>query len=416
MRETIPLQDFRAQYESIRTDVALALAEVLERQDFVLGREVTQLEQEMARLCGTRYAVACASGSDALLLALMALDVAAGDEVLVPTFTFFATAGAVARLGARPVFTDIDPRTFNLSPDSVERIAARHSKIKAAIPVDLFGQVADFDSLATRLPANLPLIEDAAQAILAKAGARAARAGSFGRIGCFSFYPTKNLGAYGDAGLLTTDDEALAGRLRRLRVHGGHDRYFHDEVGINSRLDTLQAAVLLVKLRRLETWTLARETAAARYNQAFAEAGLSCPGNVYPGKEYPVVAPAADERCEVRGARCEEPAALPSNLEPRTANLSPGRHVRHVYHQYTTRALDRDRLRAFLDAEGIRSAVFYPLPLHLQKCFASLGGKPGDCPEAERAAQEVVSLPIFPEITAEQQQRVVETIARFYAR
>lgn len=380
----LPLHDLRAQYDSIRTEVALALADVLERQDFVLGREVGQLEEEIARLCGARCAVACASGSDALLLALMALDIQPGDEVLAPTFTFFATAGSVARRGARPVFVDIEPRSFNISPAAVEQAVARHPRVRAAIPVDLFGQIPDMEALRSRLPEGVPVIEDAAQAILAER--HGCRAGSLGRIGTFSFFPAKNLGGYGDGGMLATNDEALAERLRRLRVHGSKDAYYHDEVGFNSRLDTLQAAVLVVKSRRLEAWTAARVSAAERYTGLFAERGLAPPEAVHPTEERPVVLP----------------------------RFEPGPGHRHVFHQYTIRALDRDRLQVALDSEGIRTAIYYPLPLHLQRCFAYLGGKEGDCPEAERAAREVLSLPIFPEITEEQQQRVVMAIARFY--
>ncbi len=382
-RPFLPLHDFRAQYESIRSDVALAMAGVLERQDFVLGREVAELEQEMARACGTRCAVACASGSDALLLALMALDVRAGDEVLVPPFTFFATAGAAARLGARPVFVDIEPRSFNISAASLEEAARRHPAARAAIPVDLFGQIPDMDAIRAALP-GVPIIEDAAQAVLAEYGGR--RAGGHGRIATFSFFPSKNLGAFGDGGMMTTGDEALAERLRRLRVHGAAERYYHDEAGINSRLDTLQAAVLLVKLRRLEGWTAARQRAAERYAALFAEAGLVKDDVIYPSSGAPVVLP---------------------RVEP-----GPGR--RHVFHQYTIRALRRDALKATLEEQGIGSAIYYPLPLHLQKCFAGLGGKEGDCPEAERAAREVLSLPIFAEITGEQQRRVVDAIALFF--
>ena len=384
-KPVLPLHDLRAQYDSIRTEVALALADVLERQEFVLGREVRQLEEEMARLCGTRHAVACANGSDALLLALLALDVRAGDEVAVPSFTFVATAGAVARLGARPVFVDIEPRSFNMSPASLEQAVARHQKLRAAIPVELFGQIPDMRALRERLPEGVPIVEDAAQAILAERHGR--RAGGLGRIGTFSFYPAKNLGGYGDGGMVVTDDDALAARLRRLRVHGSTDSYYHEEVGLNSRLDTLQAAVLLVKLRHLEAWTAARERAAERYTRLLAESGLAQAATLFPSDEHPVVVPAAE----------------------------PGG-GRHVFHQYTIRALDRDRLHLALEAAGIRTAIYYPLPLHLQRCFASLGGKEGDCPEAERAAREVLSLPIFPEITDEQQQRVVAAIAAFFRR
>ena len=384
-KPVLPLHDLRAQYDSIRTEVALALADVLERQEFVLGREVRQLEEEMARLCDTRHAVACANGSDALLLALLALDVRAGDEVAVPSFTFVATAGAVARLGARPVFVDIEPRSFNISPEALEQAVVRHPELRAVIPVDLFGQIPDMEALRQRLPEGVPIVEDAAQAILAVRHGR--RAGGLGRMGTFSFYPAKNLGGYGDGGMVVTDDDALAARLRRLRVHGSTDSYYHEEVGLNSRLDTLQAAVLLVKLRHLEAWTAARERAAERYTRLFAERGLAQAAALYPSEERPVVVP----------------------------GVAPGS-GRHVFHQYTIRALDRDRLHLALEAEGIRTAIYYPLPLHLQRCFAVLGGKEGDCPEAERAAREVLSLPIFPEITDEQQQRVVTAIAAFFRR
>ena len=384
-KAVLPLHDLRAQYDSIRTEVALALADILERQEFVLGREVRQLEEEMARLCRIRYGVACANGSDALLLALLALDVRAGDEVAVPSFTFVATAGAVARLGARPVFVDVEPRSFNISPAALEQAVARHPKLRAVIPVDLFGQIPNMEGLRARLPEGVAVVEDAAQAILAER--HGSRAGSLGRMGTFSFFPAKNLGGYGDGGMVVTDDEPQAARLRRLRVHGSTDSYYHDEVGLNSRLDTLQAAVLLVKLRHLEAWTAARERAAERYTRLFVERGLAQAAALYPSDERPVVVPQA---------------------EPGVG--------RHVFHQYTIRALDRDRLHLALEAEGIRTAIYYPLPLHLQRCFASLGGKEGDCPEAERAAGEVLSLPIFSEITEEQQQRVVAAVAAFFRR
>ena len=388
-KPVLPLNDLRAQYDSIRTEVALALADVLERQEFVLGREVHQLEEEIARLCRSRHAVACANGSDALLLALLALDLRAGDEVAVPSFTFVATAGAVARLGGRPVLVDIEPRSFNMSPTALKQAVARHParqrKLRAVIPVDLFGQIPNMESLRECLPEGVAVVEDAAQAILAER--HGARAGSLGRIGTFSFYPAKNLGGYGDGGMVVTDDDAHAARLRRLRVHGSTESYYHEEVGFNSRLDTLQAAVLLVKLRHLEAWTAARERAAEQYTRLFVERGLAQAAAIYPSDERPVVVP---------------------GVEPSSG--------RHVFHQYTIRALDRDRLHLALEAEGIRTAIYYPLPLHLQRCFASLGGKEGDCPEAERAAREVLSLPIFPEITEEQQQRVVAGVAAFFRR
>lgn len=314
----------------------------------------------------------------------MALDVAAGDEVLVPTFTFFATAGAVARLGARPIFVDIEPGSFNISAGNVRRVLERHPRAKAAIPVDLFGEIPDWDEITAAMPAGTALIEDSAQAILAEYKGR--RAGSLGSMGCFSFFPAKNLGGYGDGGMLVTNDDGLADRLRRLRVHGGRERYFHDEVGFNSRLDTIQAAVLLVKLRRLAPWTSAREQAAAHYSKLFIDAGLACAGVLYPSREHPIVVP----------------------------HVQPGAARRHVFHQYTIRTLRRDELHAALDAAGIGTAIYYPLPLHLQRCFANLGGKTGDFPEAERATSEVLSLPIFPEITEDQQDRVVTAVRTFF--
>jgi dTDP-4-amino-4,6-dideoxygalactose transaminase len=362
----IPLVDLRGQHEELGEEMARALRYVLDRQDFILGREVTELESRLASLCGRRHAVACASGSDALLLAMMALGIGPGDEVIVPAFTFFATASCVTRVGARPIFADIDPATFNIDP------AKLTMKARAIIPVDLFGQVADMERLA---PAAGLMVEDAAQSILAARNGKPA--GSFGAVSTLSFYPTKNLSAAGDAGMLLTDDDEIAARARRLRAHGADKTYFHQEVGIVSRMATFQAAILLVKLERLASWTEQKIAAAAIYDRLFAGSGVTTP----------VVA---------------------------AGN-------RHVYHQYTIRVSGdkRDALRDHLRAAGIGSAVYYPLPLHLQPCFADLfaemGGRPGDLPESERASREVLSLPIYPRITPEQQERVVESVVRFLA-
>jgi dTDP-4-amino-4,6-dideoxygalactose transaminase len=329
------------------------------------------LEEALAEYCGAKYVVGCASGSDALLLALAALGVGAGDEVILPSFTFFATAGAVWRVGARPVFADIEPDSFNLDPRSVAECITPATR--AILPVHLFGQCADMAALtAIAREHGLHLIEDVAQAIGAELGGT--RAGSFGQIGCFSFYPTKNLGGCGDGGMMTTDDEALAARLRILRDHGQHPQYHHRLVGFNSRLDSLQAAALLVRLPHLETWAGQRTENARRYAEGFRAAGLA------------------------------ETFSLPRE--------APG--GRHVWNQYTIRAPGgyRDALKAAVAAAGVGTAVYYPIPLHLQECFAELGYRPGRLPETERAAREVLSLPIFPGLTEAESELVVRTIAQ----
>lgn len=353
----------------LREEFLEAMAAVIDSGRFLHGPEVKQLEDSVAALSGARHAIGCASGSDALLLALMALDIRCGDEVIVPSFTFFATASAVWRLGAKPVFVDIDPQTFNLDPLAVSR--AITPATKAIIPVHLFGQSADMDPLlAIARHTGVAVIEDAAQAI--GAAYKGHGVGSLGTIGCFSFYPTKNLGGFGDGGLLTTNDDRLAERLRLFAAHGMNPRYYHQVVGINSRLDTLQAAILNVKLRHLETWTAAREANAARYFQMFQRAGLS------------------------------EKLGLPTAAVP----------GRHVWNQFTVRVTggQRDAVRGQLAQRGIGSEIYYPVPLHLQQCFAPLGGKVGDLPHTERAAQEVLSLPIYPELTADEQYRVVDSL------
>ncbi|HEV2863481.1 MAG TPA: DegT/DnrJ/EryC1/StrS family aminotransferase [Pyrinomonadaceae bacterium] len=370
----VPLLDLQQQHYSLRDELRDAVGRVLDSQQFILGEDVRLLEEELARYSQTRYAVGCGSGSDALLLALMALDVKSGDEVVTTPFTFFATAGAVVRTGARPRFADIEHDTYNLDPARVEE--AMTERTRALMPVHLYGQCAATDHLsAIAERRGLPVVEDAAQAIGAEDRGR--RAGSLGAVGCFSFYPTKNLGAAGEAGLLTTNDENLAARLRRLRVHGGATEYHHDEVGFNSRLDTIQAAVLRVKLARLDGWSEARRDRAALYARLLEEAGLT---------EF---------------------------LTPPFVRED----ARHIFHQYVVRVrppASRDRLAEHLKSNGVGTKVYYPVPLHLQPCFADLGYRAGEFPESERAAQETLALPMFPELTREQQHYVVETLRDFF--
>jgi len=368
----VPLLDLRAQHATIRDEIVPKMMEIVESQLFILGAPVERLEQQVAELSHTKYAIGCASGTDALLLALRALDIGRGDEVITTPFTFFATAGTIHNAGATAVFVDIDPRTYNILPDAAG--AARNSKTKAVVPVDLFGQVAPIEQVMTALP-GIPMIEDAAQTI----GARRSidgewrMAGEIAAIGTFSFFPSKNLGGYGDGGMMVTQDERLATRLRRLRMHGGAKMYFHDEVGFNSRLDSLQAAILSAKLPHLAAWSAKRRENAAYYNAAFAEL-------------HDVVTP---------------------YVEP--ANES-------IFNQYTIRVERRDELQAFLKERGIGSAIYYPLPLHLQPCFAYLGYKEGQCPEAEKAAKQVLSLPIYPELTHSQLNEVIDAVRAFYGR
>jgi dTDP-4-amino-4,6-dideoxygalactose transaminase len=382
----VPFLDLRAQYAGLRDEIRAAVDAVFERQAFVLGEEVEALERELARYCEVRRAVGCASGSDALALALHALGVGPGDEVICPAFTFFATAGAVARLGARPVFADVDAATYTLDASAARAAAGRCRRLRAIVSVDLYGRPADLDALlALAREHAVPLVEDAAQAIGAR-DASGRRVGGRATVACFSFYPTKNLGGAGDGGLLTCDDEALADRLARLRVHGAVARYHHDEVGVNSRLDALQAAVLRVKLRRLEAWNAARRAHALRYDEAFAKAGARPSGVALAAGGLPLRFPA--------------PAAEPAES---------------VYHQYVIRvpALRRDALREHLAARGVGSDVYYPLGLHRQACFAELGYRDGDLPETDAAAREVLSLPIHPELRDEQREHVVASVLDF---
>lgn len=368
----VPLLDLKAQHARIRDEVLPALMRVVDDQLFILGAPVEHLETAIAELSRIRYAIGCASGTDALLLALRALDIGRGDEVVTTPFTFFATAGTVHNVGATPVFADIDPQTFNLS--AAHAAAAVTPRTKAVIPVDLFGQMARIEELTAALP-NVPIIEDAAQSIGARRRIDGAwtMAGERATIGTLSFFPSKNLGGYGDGGMMVTQDEALATRLRRLRVHGGATQYLHDEVGYNSRLDALQAAVLLAKLPHLAAWSQARRDHAARYDQAFADV-----------------------------------------TEVRTPVIDAGNES--IYNQYTLRVDRRDDLLAHLKRAGIGAAIYYPLPLHRQPCFAYLGYRDGSCPESERAAREVLSLPVYPELTPAQQDEVITTVRAFYGR
>jgi dTDP-4-amino-4,6-dideoxygalactose transaminase len=368
----VPLLDLKAQFAGMRDDVMRAIASVVERQEFIMGAEVAELETRVAALSAARYGIACASGTDALLLPLKALDLAPGDEVIVPSFTFFATAGAVHNAGGTPVFVDIDPATFNLDPAAVE--AAITPRTRAIVAVHLFGQMADLGRLLAIAGANgLPVIEDAAQAIGARRRVDDAwrMAGELSWATTFSFFPSKNLGAYGDGGMIVTQQEELAGRLRRLRLHGGAKQYHHDEVGTNSRLDTLQAAILLAKLPRLAGWSAARRDRAARYSEAFR-------GHADVGA--PVVDPANE----------------------------------HIFHQYTIRVPRRDDLLARLRQDGIGCAVYYPVGLHLQPCFAHLGYVPGSLPATEEAMRTVISLPVFPELTDAAQDVVIGAVRAFF--
>jgi dTDP-4-amino-4,6-dideoxygalactose transaminase len=368
----VPLLDLRAQHATIRDSIVAAMMRVVEAQTFILGEPVQQLEEAVAKLSHTTHAIGCASGTDAILLALKALDIGVGDQVVVPPFTFFATAGAVHNAGARPVFADIDPVTFNMSPEAAA--AAVTSKTKALITVDLFGQMAPIEKYRALTP-SIPLIEDAAQSIGArrKIGGQWVMAGQTPELGTFSFFPSKNLGGYGDGGMIVTQSDEIAARLMRLRVHGGLKTYYHDEVGFNSRLDALQAAVLLAKLPHLEQWSAARRANAAYYTDALSDL----------------------------------PDVVVPKIDP--ANES-------IFNQYTIRAQRRDALMEHLKGKGIGHSVYYPLSLHLQPCFAYLGYREGAFPVSEQASREVVSLPVYPELTKAQLDEVISAIREFYGR
>ncbi len=379
----VPLLDLKAQYATIRDEVREAVDRVLESQQLIMGVEVAALELAVADYIGARHAIGVSSGTDALLAALMALGVGPGDRVITPAYSFFATAGVIARLNAVPIFVDIDPASYNMSPASLEQVWAAldrsaQQRVNAIVPVHLFGQCADMARiLEFARGVKVPVIEDAAQAIgtVYKDGRSA---GTMGAMGCFSFFPSKNLGGIGDGGMVVTDDETLAERLRLLRNHGAKPKYSHKLVGGNFRLDTIQAAVLLVKLKHLDAWHKARQEHADRYRELFRQAGLV--GQV----------------------------GLPEVVDG-----APG--IRsHIYNQFVIRSLRRDALRDFLTAQGVGTEIYYPVPFHLQECFAALGYRAGDFPESERAARETLALPVHPELTPEQQAYVVDQIGAFH--
>jgi dTDP-4-amino-4,6-dideoxygalactose transaminase len=403
----VPLLDLRAQYRTIRDKVLPAMERVAESQQLTLGPEVEAFEKEAAAWLGVKHAVACSSGTDALLMALMAIGVGPGDEVVLPSYTFFATAGSVARLGAKPVFIEIDPLSFNLDAARLESLLTERTK--AIIPVHLYGQCADMEAVGKiARERKLRVIEDAAQAMGAEWNSK--RTGQSGDMACFSFYPTKNLGAFGDAGMATANDDALADALRVLRVHGMRHQYYHAVVGGNFRMDGLQGAVLRVKLRHLDEWIAARRRVAERYNRMFQEAGVAL-------DEHEITDHARDcgaKGCPLRGqGRIALPlevagagrAALRSAGDP-----FPGH--RHVYNYYVIRTWRRDAVIAELKASGVGFSIYYPVPLHLQECFAGIGGKPGDLPASECAANTTLALPIYPELTEAQQREVVEAVVR----
>ena len=363
--------DLRAQFATIRDEVMQAVAQVFESQYFILGPEVKLLEDEVAAKLGSEFAVGCASGTDALILSLLAAGIGEGDEVITTPFSFIATAGSIAYVGVKPVFVDIDPVTYNINPALLE--AAITPKTRAIMPVHLFGLPADMDPiLAIARAHKLVIIEDAAQAIGSRYAGRFT--GTFGEYGCFSFFPSKNLGGAGDGGMITTNDSAIATLLQMLRVHGSKKKYFHEMIGTNSRLHALQAAVLRVKLRHLDAWQQGRQNRADRYRRLFESAGLSSFISV--------------------------PPRPPAKFE-------------HVYNQFTIRSTRRDDLKAFLHAAGVPSEIYYPLCIHLQEAFSYLGHAPGDFPESEKASREVLSLPVYPELPDALQNRVVQAIANF---
>lgn len=369
----VPLLDLKAQHSTIRDNVLQAIMPVIDGQTFILGESVKSFEEQVASYSNTEFAIGVANGTDAILLSLRALGIGHGDKVLTTPFTFFATAGAIHNVGARPVFADIDPETFNISPEAVAKAFAADPEIKAVIAVDLFGQIAPIEEIRKVIPAHVPILEDSAQSIGARRqiDGRWTRAGEVATICTFSFFPSKNLGGYGDGGMVVTQDKQLADRVRRLRTHGSIKTYYHEEVGYNSRLDALQAAILSAKLPYLESWSAARRANAEYYNSAFADV-------------TELVTPVIDASNE------------------------------SIYNQYTLRAERRDELLEYLASRSVGAAVYYPLPLHLQECFAYCGYKKGDFPESEKAAGEVLSIPVFPELTDSQRTEVVSAIRSFY--
>jgi dTDP-4-amino-4,6-dideoxygalactose transaminase len=387
---SIPLLDLKAQYATIREEIRAAIDRVIEAQQFILGPEVEALEHEIATYTGCKYGIGVSSGTDALLVALMAIDIRPGDEVITTPYTFFATAGSIARLGAVPVFVDIDPLTFNIDPNAIE--AKITPRTRAIMPVHLYGQMADMDpimEIAQRH--NLVVIEDAAQAIGAEYKGR--RAGSIGHLGCFSFFPSKNLGGFGDGGMVVTSDPTLAEKMRLLRAHGASPKYYHKLIGGNFRLDALQAAVLRVKLKYLDDWTAGRQRNAATYRRLFIEAGLAT--------DLPVCLESGC-RARINGLCGLSPAKVVLPVE------APNR--KHVYNQFVIRVVQRDRVMTSLKAHRVGYEVYYPVPLHLQECFFYLGLRAGDLPASECAASETLALPVYPEMTEDLQMVVVEAV------
>ena len=375
----VPLLDLNAHHQPLKEEIFAAFERVFQSQAFILGPEVKKLEEAIAAYCQADYAIGVSSGTDALLISLMALGLGVGDEVITTPYTFFATAGVIARVGATPVFVDIDPVSYNIDPLKIE--SAITSKTKAILPVHLYGQLAEMEAILKIAKSHrLKVIEDAAQAIGATSR-EGKRAGSMGDLGCFSFFPSKNLGALGDGGIVVTNDAALADRVRKMRVHGGHPKYYHKMIGGNFRLDSLQAAVVNVKLKYLDAWTRRRQENARNYASLFEKNGL------------------------IEEKKLRLPAAIYADA---------GHSHYHIYNQFVIRVTDRDRLRDFLRESGIITEIYYPVTLHLQECFSSLGYKEGDFPESEKAATETLALPIYPELNFEMQEAVVDEIARFY--
>ena len=412
----VPLLDLKAQYQTIKDEIKEAMEEVLDSQHFILGPKVEALEEAVASYCSCKYGVGVSSGTDALLIALMAESIGTGQGVVTVPYTFFSTAGCIYRLGARPFFVDIDPLTYNMDPDAIKRFIEAECdfdsssdvpvhktsgiRIRAIIPVHLYGQCAPMDRIIEMAGEyNLVVIEDGAQAIgteypYAQSG-EPMRAGSMGHFGCFSFFPSKNLGGFGDGGMVTTSDEEMAEKLKILRAHGSKPKYYHHLVGGNFRLDALQAAVLLVKLKHLNNWTNKRRQNAEYYKSLFQQSGLVDKGFVTPPQ-------AVWEKISSRNFSNPQ-------FEIRNSKL-----VGHIYNQYVIRAKRRDELRAYLNEHGVGTEIYYPLPLHLQPCFAELGYEAGDFPESEKAAAETLALPIYPELEPMQQEYVVEKIHAFY--
>ena len=404
----VPLLDLKSQYESIKPEINAAIAEVCESQKFILGPQVKACEEAIATYCGCTHAVGVSSGTDALLVSLMADGIGPGDEVITTAYSFFATAGCIARLGAKPVFVDIDPVTYNIDPSRLQELITENTK--AFLPVHLFGLMADMDPIMDiAKQRKLVVIEDAAQAIGAEYKGR--RAGSIGHYGCFSFFPSKNLGAFGDGGMVVTNDPERADKLRVLRAHGSKPKYYHKLVGGNFRLDTLQAAIVLAKLKHLDDWTAKRQSNAKRYDAVFEGSGLVSSGLI----RLPQTASYSMTKDQsTKDAGRSTVPGLRSPVSPSTSTLASTSSSRHIFNQYVIRVPRRNDLQAFLKEHGVGTEVYYPLPLHLQECFSYLGLKVGDYPESEKAAKETLAIPVYPELSDDQAHHVVDSIKTFY--